>query len=176
MGVAAAGDDEQGVNVPVGGAIASLEARFTDRAIRGDKPGDHVLCSIKRCDSDQGILRRAGSAHIGLRVARETLVGIEAGTEAVVRASLHHLGFGKPALTILKERRFVGGQSLQRAARASRTTAHAGVDGSRFGLRQRAGTREQGHSHGCSEPLGHIFPQPHEITSPISRTLPDRLA
>jgi len=106
-GVAPAGDDEQGVNVAVGGAITSLETRFAHRAIRRDKPGDNVLCPVERCDSDQGVLRRAGSAHVRLRVARKTLIRVEARTEAVVRASLHNLGFGKPALPILEERRFV---------------------------------------------------------------------
>jgi hypothetical protein len=51
-----------------------------------DEPWHSVLRTIQGGNCDQGILRRARSACIWLRVARETLVGVEAGTEPVVRA------------------------------------------------------------------------------------------
>jgi len=48
-----------------------------------DEPGHGVLRALETGNGEQGILRGAGSASVWLRVARETLVGIEAGTEAL---------------------------------------------------------------------------------------------
>jgi hypothetical protein len=62
-----------------------------------------------------------------LRVARETLVGVEAGTEPVVRTFGDDLDISEPCLPILEERSFVCGETLQRSAGTRRATAHAWV-------------------------------------------------
>jgi hypothetical protein len=79
-------------------------------------------------DCGQRIFRWTRSAGIRLRVTRETLVGVEAGTEAVIRALAHNLDFGKPGLPILEEGSFVRLKTLERSAGTRRTTAHARVD------------------------------------------------
>ena len=101
------GDHEQVVHFAIGGAVALLKARFADGTILHDEPRHRVLRPIQGGNCEQGILRRARSAASRLRVARQTLVGIEAGTEAVVRALGHDLDFSEPRLPILEERNFV---------------------------------------------------------------------
>jgi hypothetical protein len=54
------------------------------------------------------------------------LVGVEAGTEAIVRAFGHNLDISKPRLAILEERSFIRSKTLQRGA-TRRATAHARV-------------------------------------------------
>ena len=72
-------------------------------------------------------MRRARSAYARLRVARQTLVGIEARTEAIVRAAGHDLYISKPRLPILEERSFVRCKTLERSAAARGAAAHAWV-------------------------------------------------
>src|SRR5919109_1453882 len=128
-GVLPPGDDEERVNTAVGNAVTFLEARFTDRAIRRDKPWHGVLGPIERRDGDQRVRRRARSAHVGVRVAREALVGVEARPEpALVWVSLDRLDFAEPGLTVLEENCFIRRQARQRAACARLATANAGVD------------------------------------------------
>src|SRR5256884_572232 len=133
-GVLPTGDDEQRVNIAVGNAVTFLEARFTDRAIRRDEPWHGVLGPIERRDGDQRVLRRARSAPIGLRVAREALVGVGARPEPVVRVSLDRLDFAKPGLTVLEENCFIRRETRQRSASARRARWPAGVNGTGFGL------------------------------------------
>jgi hypothetical protein len=71
-------------------------------------------------------------------VAGETLVGVEAGTKAVVRAFGDGLDFREPGQAILKERSFVGHKSLQGSAGTRRAAAHARIDWGSFGLTQSA--------------------------------------
>jgi hypothetical protein len=127
-GVSSPGDDEQvvhfAVTCPVG---APLEPRFADRTILRDEPWHRVLRPIQGGNRDQGILRRARSACGRLRVARETLVGVEAGTEPVVRAFGHDLDISEPPLPILEERSFVRSKTIQRGAGIRRVTAHTWV-------------------------------------------------
>jgi hypothetical protein len=67
------------------------------------------------------------SACVWLRVARQTLVGVESGTEPVVRAFGHDLDISEPRLPILEERSFVCSETLQWSAGTRRATAHAWV-------------------------------------------------
>src|SRR5262249_58944812 len=83
--------------------------------------------TIKGGNADKGFVRGAGPARRWLRVARETLVGVEAGTEPVVRTFGHDLDISEPCLPILEERSFVCGETLQRSAGTRRATAHAWV-------------------------------------------------
>ena len=93
-GVAPTGDDEEIVHLAVVSSVRiPLKACFPHRAFRRDEPGHHVLCPIERRYRDHGVLRRARSAGSGLRVAGEALVGVEAGPEPIVRASLYNLDF-----------------------------------------------------------------------------------
>jgi hypothetical protein len=55
------------------------------------------------------------------------LVGVEAGTEPVVRAFGDDLDISEPRLPILEERSFVCGETRQRSARTRWVTAHAWV-------------------------------------------------
>lgn len=86
-------------------------------------------------------------------MARETLVGVEAGTEAIVCAIGHDFDFGKPALPILKERCFVRGKTVQRTAGACRATAHAGVYRTAPGLSQTEAASGQRDGNRCTETL-----------------------
>jgi len=92
-----------------------------------DEPWHRVLRAIQAGNCGQGIFRRTRSAGIRLRVAREALVGVEAGTEAVIRAFGHDLDFSEPGLPILEERSFVRSKTLQRSASTRRAAAHARV-------------------------------------------------
>jgi hypothetical protein len=92
-----------------------------------DEPWHRVLRAIQAGNCGQGIFRRTRSAGIRLRVAREALVGVEAGTEAVIRAFGHDLDFSEPGLPILEERSFVPRKTLQRSASTRRAAAHARV-------------------------------------------------
>lgn len=69
-GVAPSGDDEESVNVAVGGAIAFLEPRFADWAIGRDKPRHGVFRAIQMRNIRKGVFRRARATASGLRVAR----------------------------------------------------------------------------------------------------------
>jgi hypothetical protein len=106
---------------------AQLEPRFADRTILRDEPWHSVLRAIQSGNCDQGILRWARSACVWLRVARQTLVGVESGAEPVVRAFGHDLDISEPRLPILEERSFVCSETLQRSAGTRRATAHAWV-------------------------------------------------
>jgi hypothetical protein len=106
------------------------------------------------------------SAATRLRVARETLVGVEAGTKTVVRAVGHDLDFGKPALPILKERCFVRGKAVKRAAGACRTTAHAGVYRTFPGLSQAGAASGQCQGNDCTETLERISPDNSHVEPP----------
>jgi hypothetical protein len=55
------------------------------------------------------------------------LVGVEARTEAIVRASGHYLDIGEPRLAILEEGGFVRRKTVQRSAATRRAAAHARV-------------------------------------------------
>ena len=105
-GVSSPGDHEEVVHFAVGGAVALLKPRFADGTILHDEPGHRVLRSAQVGNCQQGILRRTRAAASRLRVAGKTLVGVEARTEAVVRALLHDLNFSKPRLSIVKEQQF----------------------------------------------------------------------
>jgi hypothetical protein len=56
------------------------------------------------------------------------LVGVEAGTETIVRAAGHDLDISEPRLPIPEERSFVRSKTLQRSAGTRRATAHARID------------------------------------------------
>jgi hypothetical protein len=60
-------------------------------------------------------------------VARKTLVGVEARTEAIVRAFGHGLDISEPGLPILEKRGFVRSKTLERSTATRRATAHARV-------------------------------------------------
>jgi hypothetical protein len=127
-GVSSPGDYEEVVHFAVTHPVgAPLESRFADRTILRDEPWHSVLRTIQGGNCDQGILRWARSACRWLRVARETLVGVEAGTEPVVRTFGDDLDISEPCLPILEERSFVCGETLQRSAGTRRATAHAWV-------------------------------------------------
>jgi hypothetical protein len=111
----------------VGDSVTALKPRFVDRAILRDELGHRVLRPIQAGNFGHGIFRRARSARIWLGMARETLVGVEARTEAVVRAFGHDLDFSEPRLAILEESSFVRSKTLQRSAGTRRTTAHPWV-------------------------------------------------
>jgi len=104
------------------------------------------------------------SARIRLGVARETLVGVEAGTEAVVRAVGHGLDFREPGLPILEKRSFVRCQTLQRTAGTRRATPHARVYRGGSGLTQSADTCGQGYSHDSAANRARNSPECHAIT------------
>jgi hypothetical protein len=153
-GVTAAGDHEESVHPAVGRSIeAPLKPRFADRTILGNEPGDRVLCPIQGRNCDLRILQRTCAASTRLCVARQTLVRVEAGTEAIVRAVSHDFDFGKPALPILKKRCFVRRKTVQRTPGACRATAHAGVYRTRPGLSQVEAASGQRHSNDCAETL-----------------------
>jgi hypothetical protein len=62
-------------------------------------------------------------------MARLTLVGIEAGTEAIVAASRDGLDFSEPDESILKESVFIRRKTWQGIAGTRRAAPHPGVDG-----------------------------------------------
>ena len=125
------GDDEDGMHVAIVGSVRiALKACFADGPILRDEPWHHVLRAIESGDCDQGVSRRARSAGGRVRVARQTLVGVEARAESIVAASTHGLDFSKPGEPILKERVFVRGEAGQWIAGTGRAAPHPGVDGS----------------------------------------------
>lgn len=126
-GVSSPGDHEQVMDFAIGVAVALLKPRFAHRAILRDEPWHSVLRPIQGSHCDQGILRWARSADTRLRVARQTLVGVEAWTEAIVRAAGHNLYISEPRLPILEERSFVRSKILQRSAGTRRATARARI-------------------------------------------------
>jgi hypothetical protein len=99
-------------------------------------------------------------------VARETLVGVEAGPEPIVRASLHNLDFSEPALPILKECSFVGSKAFQGSAGTRRATAHARVYWGWFGLTESADAWGQGHSHDSAKRFACNSPEFHHYRPP----------
>ena len=130
-GVASSGDHEKVVHVAVWDTVAFLEARFADRTIVRDEPRNRVLCSSQVSNVGEGVFRGARSAHTRLRVPRKALVGVEAWTETIVRASLHDLDFSEPALPVLEERRLSAVRPFNGPPAAGgppRTPGSTGVD------------------------------------------------
>jgi hypothetical protein len=107
------------------------------------------------------IKRRARSAFARLRVARETLIGVEAGAEAIVRAAGHDLYISEPRQSILEERSFVGCKTLERSASTRWTTAHARVYWSWSGLAKSVDTCDQGQNQDAAKTLEHSSPLRH---------------
>ena len=60
-------------------------------------------------------------------MAGETLIGVKARAQAVVRAVVYNFDFSEPRLPIQEERCLVRSETLQRTARTRRATAHAWV-------------------------------------------------
>jgi hypothetical protein len=147
------------VHFAVGGGVALFEPRFADGAIWHDEPWHRVFRPIQAGNCGQGIFRRTRSASIRLRLAREALIGVEAGTQAVVRAFGHDLDFSEPGLPILEERSFVRRKTLQRSTGTRRATAHARVYWISYGLTQRIDACGQGHSHDSAEPIEWSSPE-----------------
>ena len=55
-------------------------------------------------------------------------MGVEARTEAIVRAAGHHFDVSEARLAILEEGGFVRSKTAERTASAWRTSAHARID------------------------------------------------
>jgi hypothetical protein len=60
-------------------------------------------------------------------VAGETLIGVEARTEAIVRAAGHDFDVSEARLAILEEGGFVRSKTAERTAGAWRASAHARI-------------------------------------------------
>ena len=128
-GVTSAGNHKESVHSAVGGSVgAPLKPRLADRPILRDEPRDGVLSAIQGGDCEQRISQRARAASTRLRVAGETLVGVEAGSEAIVRAIAPQTSISANlALPILKERSFVRGKTA--AAGRQRLPGHRARQG-----------------------------------------------
>jgi hypothetical protein len=126
-GVGSAGNHEEVVYRTVADSVTRLKPRFADRTILSYEPWHSVLRPIQSGNCDHGILRRTRTASGRLRVARQTLVGVEARTEAIVCAAGHNLDISEPRLPILEKRSFVRSKTFQRCAGTRRATSHARV-------------------------------------------------
>src|SRR5271163_3363167 len=116
------------MHLAVGLAVGTpLEPRFSDRSTLGNEPRHAVLGAIQGCHVHLRILCRTRPAWTGLRVARETLVRIEAGSEAIVRTVGYDLDFCKSGHSILEEGSFVRCKALKRTSGARGTSARAMV-------------------------------------------------
>jgi hypothetical protein len=93
-------------------AVTLLKPRFADGTVGHDEPWHRVPGSIQGGDFGQGIFRRAGSAHVGLRVAGETLIGVKARTKTGVRTLVYNLDFSESRLAIQEESSFVRCKTL----------------------------------------------------------------